>query len=294
MTWSSALNTFLRISTLLVILLASNACTNLTSLLFYPHTGYYQTPKSLELDYQTISIETDTGERLQSWLINPKQKDTSAQRPAKAYILYLHGNGENISTHINSVAWLSLQGYGIFLLDYRGYGLSQGHSTLSTAVEDIGLAHQWLSDNTREPLIILGQSMGGALAITYIDLSSPTLRPFLALISESAPASWPQIAREVMQRHWITWLLQAPASLMTSQYDAEDHIASLNLPMLLIHSKEDPIVPYHHLQQLIEAYEYNDKKVALAMPVSGGHTQAFAKPENRDALLDFLDKVLKD
>jgi hypothetical protein len=294
MAWSSALNTFLRISTLLVILLASNACTNLTSLLFYPHTGYYQTPKSLELDYQTISIETDTGERLQSWLINPKQKGTSAQRPAKAYILYLHGNGENISTHINSVAWLSLQGYGIFLLDYRGYGLSQGHSTLSTAVEDIGLAHQWLSDNTREPLIILGQSMGGALAITYTDLSSPTLRPFLALISESAPASWPQIAREVMQRHWITWLLQAPASLMTSQYDAEDHIASLNLPMLLIHSKEDPIVPYHHLQQLIEAYEYNDKKVALAMPVSGGHTQAFAKPENRDALLDFLDKVLKD
>lgn len=294
MRWSSALNNVVRISTVLAILLASNACTNLTSLLFYPHTGYYQTPKNLELDYQTISIETDTGERLQSWLISPKQNGTLAQSSAKAYILYLHGNGENISTHLNSVAWLSLHGYGIFLLDYRGYGMSQGHSTLRTALEDIGLAHQWLSDNTREPLIILGQSMGGALAITYTDLSAAELRPFLALISESAPASWPQIAREVMQRHWITWLLQAPASLMTSQYDAENHIASLNLPMLLIHSKEDPIVPYHHLQQLIEANEHNSTSVALTMPVLGGHTQAFAKAENRDALLKFLNTVLRD
>jgi len=286
-------------STLAIIGLSFlSGCSNLSSFLFFPHQGHYQTPDKLGLEYQTIELKSEH-ETLVNWYIEPK---TSA--PDKGCILFLHGNGENISTHINSVAWLSLEGYKLFLLDYRGYGYSSGDSTLRSAMYDIYAAHNWLSQQDCGALFLLGQSMGGALAITYaanyqtqimgskaaaVESPSP-LVPFSAITTESAPANWPQIAREAMRNHWLTWALQLPASLIESDYNPEKHIKNLKgLPILLMHSKHDKVVGHDHFKQL----ENEAKKAGITVntyQTLGGHIYGFAYPQARQFYLNFLNR----
>lgn len=267
-----------------------SACSSLSGFLFYPHEGHYQTPEKLGVDFQTVHFESE-GFVLENWLLQPKPELT-----VKGTVLYLHGNGENISTHMNSVAWLTLQGYQVFLLDYRGYGNSEGASTLRSALYDVYQAHSWLSSNTNGPIILFGQSMGGALAITYaanVDtLEDSSLQPIQALITESAPADWPQVAREAMRNHWLTWLIQIPASFIESKYNPEDHIEKLqNIPILLMHSRQDPIVSYEHFEQLIDAADKAGLNIQTYQTL-GGHTQGLAYEQARHRFIEFIERGL--
>lgn len=270
---------WLKIPLISLLLCSLSACNSLSGFLFYPDKQIYRLPTQLGIEYEVVELTTEQGFVLHNWWLKPKDEIENV-------VLFLHGNGENISTHIGSVAWLTEHKVAIFLLDYRGYGASTGHSTLASAIEDVTLAHQWISEHyTQQPLILFGQSMGGALATYYAAHADPELKNIDALIAESAPASWPQIAREVMANHWLTWLLQAPASLMTGQYDAEDAIGHLgDLPVLLIHSQDDPVVPFHHMQQLSEKAPENTRTLIT----TGRHIAALRLKENRDALLSFI------
>ena len=71
--------------------------------------------------------------RLHGWFL-------PAQIPSRGTILFLHGNAENVSTHIGSVAWLPAEGFNVFLIDYRGYGLSEGVPTLDGLHRDVEAA----------------------------------------------------------------------------------------------------------------------------------------------------------
>jgi alpha-beta hydrolase superfamily lysophospholipase len=261
------------------MLVPLGACSNLSGLLFYPQSHFYQQPEQLGLDAERVSITTSDGETLFNWLI-------LAEQP-KATVLFLHGNGQNISTHINSVAWLPQHGFNVFLLDYRGYGKSTGSPTLAGAMLDTEAAHQWLhAHHASRPLYLFGQSMGGALAITYAATARQDLIPIQKVLTESAPASWPQVAREAMSSHWLTWALQAPASLMPSEYDAETHISLLSdRPVLLMHSPDDDIVGFHHMAQLLEQAGSKTR----SLQTSGPHIAGLADPQIREQLLAFLN-----
>lgn len=259
--------------------LSLTACNSLSGFLFYPDQHYYQQPENLGLTADRITLNTGDDEQLACWYLR------SSQQALRGNILFLHGNGENISTHINSVAWLTLHGFNIFLMEYRGYGASTGAPTLANALDDIALAHRWLSEQTPQlPLFVFGQSMGGALAITYAANADKNLIAIDGLISEAAPSSWPQIAREVMRQHWLTWIIQLPASLITSRYDAEDHIGQIQTPILLIHSTEDPVVRYHHVEQL----QQNAPAQTQRIDTTGRHIAGIKDPAVRKALLVFL------
>tara|TARA_R110001599_G_C12248720_1_gene659389 strand:+ start:1772 stop:2659 length:888 start_codon:yes stop_codon:yes gene_type:complete len=272
-----------RFSILLVLCLSvffNISCSSISSLLFYPKTHYYLQPSQFGLEAEDINIETADKEVLASWFLKSQIKP-------KGTILFLHGNGGNISTHLKSVAWLPQHGYEVFLLDYRGYGSSTGSSTLSSALLDIEDAHRWLSNrDTKLPLFVFGQSLGGSLAITYTANYNPNLLKIDALISDSAPASWPQVAKEAMRRHWLTWLLQFPASLMPSEYDAEVHIAKItSIPILLMQSKEDRVVGFHHSQQLLETSPANTRW----LQTQGGHMAGLSYPDAQNSILIFLN-----
>lgn len=275
MRWRGSLTKHLLI---LICALNLSACNSLSGFLFYPDQHYYQQPENMGLKAERITLKTDDGEQLACWFLHSKV-------PARARILFLHGNGENISTHINSVAWLTLEGYEVFLMEYRGYGSSTGSPTLETTINDIALAHQWLSAQKPDrPLFIFGQSMGGALAIAYTANADKNLDTISGLISEAAPASWPQIAREVMNRHWLTWVIQLPAIMITSRYDPEDHIGQIQAPILLIHSTDDLSVPYHHVEQLLDNAPAQTQKI----DTTGRHNAGIKDPAVRAALLAFL------
>ena len=104
---------------------------------FQPQTTQYMTPNEIGLAYEDVYFSSTDGTKLHGWFL-------PAQGKAKGTVLFLHGNAENISTHILSVYWLPAQQYNVFLLDYRGYGLSEGVPDLKGAQEDINIAMNYL------------------------------------------------------------------------------------------------------------------------------------------------------
>ncbi|RMF13827.1 MAG: hypothetical protein D6758_12480 [Gammaproteobacteria bacterium] len=134
--------------------------------------------------------------------------------------------------------------------------------------------------------------MGGALAIDYLsrpELSTPVhdgLRPFAALVTESAPASWPQIAREAMARHWLSWPLVIPALLIPDDHDAELRVAHLPaIPVLMLHSPDDPIVGIHHARQILAHAPPNVR----LLETRGPHIAGLADAQIRRAFLEQIE-----
>ncbi|RMF13828.1 MAG: hypothetical protein D6758_12485 [Gammaproteobacteria bacterium] len=89
-------------------------CATSTRWLFYPDSRYYQLPDRLGIPYRTVYLFPEPEITLVNWWLAPDNASCGT-------VLFLHGNGENLSTHMNSVAWLTQQGWSVFLLDYRGY-----------------------------------------------------------------------------------------------------------------------------------------------------------------------------
>ncbi len=267
------------IFSLLCIVLLTSGCNAMSGFLFYPHTQYYQQPEDLGLKAERIDLGSGN-ETLKCWLLKP-------ETPPLATVLHLHGNGENISTHINSIAWLVEKRFQVFMLDYRGYGASTGSSTLASAFEDVASAHRWISEHSDLPLVIIGQSMGGAFAITYAASASSELQSIEAVIAESAPASWPQIAREAMRSHWLTYVLQLPASFIPSRYDAEKHVHQIPLDkIMLLHSRQDQIVPFHHSEQIAASANQGLEIIETRGP----HIYGFSDPDIRKTVQGFILK----
>ncbi len=253
-----------------------------SGIFFFPQKTLVQTPERLHLDYEDVYLESRDNLTLHGWWLK-------AKAPLRGTVYFLHGNAENISTHIHNVAWLPDCGYQVFLLDYRGFGHSQGKATLPGALQDIATGFQFVLDkNTgrKKPVYLLGQSLGASMAI-YFAATDPAARKNLsAVISDAAFTRYSAIARYATSQSWLTWLLQYPVSWSVIRgYDPIDYIADIApLPLLLIHSKDDQVIPYAFSQELLQAAQ--PPKTFLA--TSGPHTATFNDRKNREFLLQFL------
>lgn len=268
-----------RIALLALLSLLLTGCTNL---FFMPMEQLVRTPAEIGLEYRDIEFRSSDGTLLHGWWL--PAKDT-----ARGTVLFLHGNAENISTHIASVHWLPEHGYNVFLFDYRGYGKSQGASEIEGVIRDVESAIATtieLQEKSDQPIIVFGQSLGGGLAI-YAVAHSAHRDHIKALIVESVFNSYRQIAREKFAGFWLTWPLQYPLSwTVTGRYNPIDSVADIApIPLLLIYGKADSIVPYHHGQQLFDAAA--PPKELWLIP-DGRHITTFASPLQRQRLLEYL------
>lgn len=257
-----------------------------SGLFFYPDRQGYLTPDRLELEYEDVYVDTPDGERLHGWWL-PAEDDP------RGHVYFLHGNAQNISSHLLNVAWLPEAGYNVFLIDYRGYGQSTGAADLEGSLHDVETGLRWLGRTHAAgelPLFILGQSLGGALAITVASEWVPQEEePQLAgVIADSTFSGFRAIAREKLGDFWLTWPLQVPLSLtVPDDYEAVDQIHRISpVPVMVIHSVRDSIIPFHHGQALYEAAEEPKRFLRTDTP----HAATFMLPEYRDAVLEFMDE----
>lgn len=261
-----------------------------SSLFFYPDQQVYLTPDRLELDYQDVWIDTPDGETLHAWWL-------PARGDPRGDVYFLHGNAQNISSHIMNVAWLPEEGYNVLLLDYRGYGKSTGAIDLEGALHDAEAGLRWLGehrDTDSRPLYMLGQSLGGALAITLGSEWVPRgeTPPLTAVIADSTFSGFRAIAREKLGDFWLTWPVQAPLSLtITDEYEGTERISDISpVPVMIIHSVRDGIIPFHHGQALYQAAEEPKQFLRTDMP----HAGTFMLPEYRRSLLSFMESAATD
>jgi len=280
---SGVVHTYVRRASAAMLLLLLSACTNL---FFYPDRHSYFSPALWGLTAEDVYLTSADGVRLHAWLL-------PSTVPSKATILFLHGNAQNISAHIGNVAWLPSQGYNVFLLDYRGYGLSQGAPQLPGLFADIEAAADYIAlreDLNRVPFVILGQSLGGALAITAAARLKHKIG-IAAVIADSAFSSYRAIARERLDALWLTWPVQWPLSFaFTDTYSPQRYASRLSpIPLLIMHGEADRVVPIAHARRLYEAAA-EPKELWLLPGI--GHIQSFSQLTYRERLLAWLDKTL--
>ena len=199
-------------------------------LFFHPQKELTTNPVAEKFEPQDVFFKTADGLTLHGWFIlTPDSAGT---------VLVFHGNAENLVTHVNSVLWLVKEGFNVFIIDYRGYGRSEGTSTVEGIMLDGRAALDTVfSLNGVEPgrVAVLGQSLGGAVAIHTV-ATAPRSRDVRAVIVDSTFSGFRSIAREKLGSFFLTWPLQYPLSLLfTNEYSPQEWIPRISpVPLLIL------------------------------------------------------------
>jgi len=230
------------------------------------------TPARLGLDYRDVYLETSDGESLHGWWLTHEDP--------RATVLFFHGNAGNISHRLESLRIFHDLGVNILIVDYRGYGRSTGKPSEPGLYRDADAAWRWLTADlgiAGEDIVVFGRSLGGAVA------SELAARVGAAgLIVESAFTSAPDIAAEL---YW--WL---PVRLLSRmQFNTAEHIDRSRLPILIIHSPDDEIIPFSHGQRLSEIVGERGR----LLTIQGGHNTGFLESGRRyrEGLERFLRRI---
>jgi uncharacterized protein len=184
-----------------------------------------------------MRFETSDGERLHGWWI------PSPRRPPLAQVLFLHGNGGNISHRLGTAKLLVEAGFDLLLFDYRGYGLSSGAAREQGTYRDARAARvALLARAGLDParIVYLGESLGGAVA-AELALDQPPS----GLVLQSTFTS----VRDMARIHYPV----VPGFVVPNAYPTLDRIPRLRAPLLVIHGERDDIVPVSHGRALFEA-----------------------------------------
>lgn len=226
------------------------------------------TPAALGLAWEDVTLTAADGVRLHAWWV--------PANPARRTVLFLHGNAGNISHRLDKLAILNGLDAAVLLLDYRGYGRSEGTPDEPGTYRDAQAAYDWLRarDVPADAIVAYGESLGGPIAT---DLAVE--RPLGGLVLESAPSSIIGVARH----HYPL----VPVGLfLSARYDALARLGRVTAPVLILHSPADEIVPFTMAEALQAAAGPRARLVRLA----GGHNDAYvvAAEIYTAALRDFL------
>jgi len=279
-----ALAALLALPALLLAYLLSG-CAN--GAFYYPDRVDYGSPARFGLKYEEVTFASGDGTKLHGWFL-------PAQGPARGTVIHFHGNAQNLSSHLAFVEWLPAQGFNVFAFDYRGYGRSEGKPGRRGTIEDGAAAIAYVQsrrDVDPKRLLVLGQSLGGAVAIAT--LGGHRYEGVRAVAIDSAFSSYRGAARDVVARvpvlGWLRWPIVFMA--ISGGYDPEDVVAKIApAPLLLIHGTADRVVDSRHSERL---YERAAAPKDLILLDGAGHTQAFASPgPMRKTLVEFYLQAL--
>jgi len=242
-----------------------------SKLVYFPSKDIDTNPKSIGLEYESIIFESDDKTKLHAWYI--------AKKDAKTTILFLHGNGGNISHRLDSIKLFNSLQMNVFIFDYRGYGNSGGTPSEQNTYDDAKSAWDYLLKNKMlkaEDIIIFGRSLGGAIAANL----GSDLRP-KAIILESTFST----AKEFVSNVYPF----VPEFLIHFSYETTKYLKKINYPILVVHSEDDNIIPF----KFGEAVFKNANEPKSFLKITGSHNYGFIQSKHLyvPALKNFLQEI---
>lgn len=250
--------------------------------LFYlPTHDEPATPATWGYRYRQVELTSKDGTRLHGWWIDSKNK------PASGTVVFSHGNAGSMGHHLGFVMWLAQAGYDVLIYDYRGYGRSHGSTTRKGIVEDARAALEYAGNQPagRDPRIIsYGHSLGGAKSVSAI--AQGKTNNLRAVITDASFASYREMALIIGGR--------LAADLVSDELSPVHEVAKISpLPLLIIHGKKDPVVPF---SQGIKLYRAAAKPKTMFRVDGGLHGDSLLRNqgEHRKKMLKWLEKILKD
>ncbi len=239
-------------------------------LIFFPTRAYDGTPADAGLRFDEVTLSVEGGERVAAWFV----KATDAHGAA----LFCHGNAGNISHRVDSIRLLVDLGLDVMIFDYEGYGKSTGSPSETAMYRDVEAAYDYLVEQKKVPasrVIAFGRSLGAAAA-TWIAVE----REVAGLIIESTFTSLPDLGRDL-------YPLFVVRPLVRHRLDNAERIARVRVPILVVHSRGDEIVPFSHGQRLFELAP----EPKTFFELTGDHNGGYQKTGR--AYVDALDVFLR-
>jgi fermentation-respiration switch protein FrsA (DUF1100 family) len=227
------------------------------------------TPAGLE--QEEVYFTAEDGVKLHGWYVAPPQP--------RAYVLFCHGNGENVAFAPEYLEYLRDElNVAVFAFDYRGYGRSEGSPSEAGVLADGRAAQAWLAKRANiapADVVLWGRSLGGAVAVNLAAEHGAR-----GLIVERTFTSLPDVAAA----HY-SW---APVRLlMRTRLDAYGCINRYRGPLLQSHGTADSLVPFAIGRRLFEAHQGEKEFLSL-----DGHEHNDPPCDQWHAAIDrFLDRI---
>ncbi len=180
---------------------------------------------------------------LHGWLLNPDNSNL---------IIYYGGNAEEVSYNIRE--FKELENYSILLLNYRGYGKSQGRPGQEQLYSDALYVYDYMVKKYHQKfdkIIVFGRSLGTSIALYVADNrhvhGSILVTPFASI-------------RDLAEKHYpylpVKWLLKHP-------FDSIKLVRKKNIPTLVLTAENDEIVPFSSTTRLIDRLGDSSKSVLI-------------------------------
>ncbi|ETW07899.1 hypothetical protein H310_02309 [Aphanomyces invadans] len=202
----------------------------------------YRRPDEYGIDYEDVFIPCADGVKIHAWLMKqPQPKEVST-------IVFFHGNAGNIGYRLpNAAKMFRHLECNILLVDYRGFGMSEGEPTergLQLDAEGVldYLHSRGASTVDSSKLILFGRSLGGAVAV-YAATTRP--KQIAGLILENTFLSISAMVDQVMP-----WLSHVKSVVLRLDWGNEGRIPLLTHPILFVAGERDELVPHTHMQRL--------------------------------------------
>ena len=177
-------------------------------------------------------------------------------------LLFFHGNAGNISHRLDSIRIFHTLGLNVLIFDYRGYGRSSGKPSEQGVYRDAETAWHYLTEAREidpDRIILFGRSLGSAVAAW---LATRTRSG--AVILESPFTSVPDLAAKLYPL--------APVRLLARlEFNTLAAAQAIHSPLLVMHSRQDEIIPFSHGRAVYGAARAPKRFVEL----SGGHNDGF-------------------
>ena len=213
--------------------------------LVYPGSPPSRGDYNPQFEFEDVRFAAADGVKLHGWMIPYPESDR--------YVLYCHGNAENVARTGNGVAKLmgAAMKANVFVYDYRGYGKSAGKPSEPGIKLDTDAAMDWLCQRFEiapTDVIVEGFSVGGGPAV-YIGLN----RGCKGLLLQRTFSSLPDVAAAKHPWAPVRWL-------MRNKFDSAELISDYRGPLLQSHGAIDRVVPFEFGKKLHDACPSADKQ----------------------------------
>ena len=205
------------------------------------HIPYSSGAEKVIPGLEKIWLSTHSG-KIETWFMPPLNTNPSKRalaKPAPA-VIFGHGNAELIDFCPEELKGFTRIGIGVLLIEYPGYGRSEGTPSQKSISHAFNAGYDYLvsrKDVDPNRIILFGRSVGGGAVCTLA-----SNKPSAALILQSAFTSVRAFASRFL----------APSFLVRDPFDNLSVVSTYTGPVLIIHGKNDDIIPFSHGKALYE------------------------------------------
>ncbi|HNV48104.1 MAG TPA: alpha/beta hydrolase [Spirochaetota bacterium] len=244
-----------------------------SSFVYYPDRAIVRYPNAYGLAYESITLTTADRVRINAWWVPAGDGAPVA--------LFFHGNAGNNSHRADHLALFHRMGVSVFIVDYRGFGKSEGSPSERGTYEDARAAWAYLTKErgiAPGRIVVFGQSLGGSVAAWLAREAAPGPG---ALILDSTFTAIADVARQSCLYYPLGWII------LTYRYDTRAYVKGARCPVMVIHSREDELIHFSKGQRLY-AEAPGPKRF---LEIRGSHNTGFitSMREYERGIRDFIE-----